>query len=178
MLWFFSLKSISQLLYWPPITLGLQPPRPTTSEVGGSLGLGFSSCWLNHRNGLLVITLPGDSTIGNTTTLQKAQLILLWIFWTTGNDILIIDVWLWTPVILVCYLQTLEKNPSLTWLESGTILLWAVPRVRANHYTTWVVLNRDRHLVLVSDILFKGKNHNVLLTRTRCLSLLSRTQVV
>ena len=43
MLWFFPLKSISHLLFWYPITLGLQPPRPTTSEVGGPLSLRCSA---------------------------------------------------------------------------------------------------------------------------------------
>ena len=43
MLWFFPLKSISHALFWYPIALGLQPPRPTTSEVGGPLGLRCSA---------------------------------------------------------------------------------------------------------------------------------------
>ena len=46
--------------------------------------------------------------------------------------------WFWsrTPVILICYLQTPEKNPTLTWLEPGNTLFWALPRARGQplHY--------------------------------------------
>ena len=52
-LWFIPWKSTSHLLFWYPITLGLQPPKPTTFEVGGPM------------NGLLVITLTCDSTTGS-----------------------------------------------------------------------------------------------------------------
>ena len=52
----------------------LQPPRPTTSEVGGPLSLWCSTMLLTQPlNGLIVITLLGDSTMEIMTNSSMAD---------------------------------------------------------------------------------------------------------
>ena len=58
--------SIYHLFSWYPITLGLQPPRPTTYEVGSPLSVRCLAMLLVQTlNGFLAYTIPGDSTTRN-----------------------------------------------------------------------------------------------------------------
>ena len=120
MLWFFPLNSISHLLLWYPITLGLQPLRLTASEVGGRLDLccsaaADSTIEMNYWLSPFQAIAPWEIR----TTLQMAQLILLWIF------CVFLPKWLTTSmtILLICSLCPPQKY-WLVW-DSDFPIIWA-----------------------------------------------------
>ena len=123
-LWFFPLKSISHLLFWYPITLGFNSLGPQLLKWEAYSVFGVQLLLTQPLNGHLVITHPGDSTMGNYHNLTdgySVNIIIIWYFY----DRIFFNVDTWNLsyeyschwIESVCYLQTLAQTNSIHWQE-------------------------------------------------------------
>ena len=95
-LWSFCWKSISHLLFWHPITLGLQPLRPITSKVESLVeklnfhSYSFMECRVNFRSQTVVYEAETDYSLS-----KLSSSVALFVSLATEIKPGLLCIWIW-----------------------------------------------------------------------------------